>query len=49
MAALQIAVVCDAAAGKNGLKCTVACSNCKGLARQNASVSSFSDDEEDSK
>ena len=34
---------------KNGLKCTVACSDCKGLACQNASVSSISDDEEDSK
>ena len=33
---------------KNGLKCTVACSNCKGLACQNASVTSISDDEEDS-
>ena len=37
-------VVCNVAAGK----CTVACSNCKGLACQNASVSSISDDEEDS-
>ena len=33
---------------KNGLKCTLACSNCKGLACQNASVTSVSDDEGDS-
>ena len=32
---------------KNGLKSTAACSNCKGLACQNASVSSITDDEVD--